>query len=86
MFAAVDDTALVIGGVAEVFETSTVTSAFIVSSLGKGVLLTEDAEMVDESAVVVTSSTAVVITLLKFVAAFSAVFLLEKVLRSWKKV
>ena len=92
------DATVFIRGVVEVFQTSALTEVFVVSSLAKDVLLTEDAEMVAESAVVVTSNFAVVITVLKFVeAVVDAVIpiieddgvldlVLEKVLRLWKKV
>ena len=60
-------------GIVEVFEKSTVTKVFVVPSLGKDVLLTKDVETVDISAIVVASSIAVVITVLKFVAAFADV-------------
>ena len=63
------DATVFIRGVVEVFQTSALTEVFVVSSLAKDVLLTEDAEMVAESAVVVTSNFAVVITVLKFVEA-----------------
>lgn len=48
------DTTVFIRGVVEVFETSRLPEVFLVSSLSKDALLTEDVEMVTESAVVVT--------------------------------
>ena len=68
MITVVGDTAVLIGGVGEVFETSTLIEVFVVSSLGKDVPVTEDVEMVAGSAIVVISFFAVVITVSKFFA------------------
>ena len=68
MITVVGDRAVLIGGVGEVFETSTLIEVFVVSSLGKDVPVTEDVEMVAESAIVVISFFAVVITVPKFFA------------------
>ena len=67
--AVVGDTSVLIGGLGEVFETSTLIEVFIISSPGKDVLVTDDVEMFPESAIVVTSFFAVVIMAPKFVAA-----------------
>ena len=69
MIAVVGDTAVFIGGLGEVFETSTLTEVFVISIPGKDVLLTDNTEMVRESAIVVTSFFAVVIMAPKLVAA-----------------
>ena len=65
----VSDTAVLTGGLGEVFETSTLTEVFVISIPGKDVLLTDNTEMVRESAIVVTSFFAVVIMAPKLVAA-----------------
>ena len=57
------DTAVLIRGVVEVFETSTLIEVFVV------VVITEDVKMMSDSAIVVTSFSPVVITVLKIVEA-----------------
>ena len=57
------DTAVLIRGVVKVFETSTLTEVFVV------VVITEDVKMMSDSAIVVTSFSPVVITVLKIVEA-----------------
>ena len=57
------DTAVLIRGVVEVFETSTLIEVFVVA------VITEDVKMMSDSAIVVTSFSPVVITVLKIVEA-----------------
>ena len=57
------DTAVLIRGVVKVFETSTLTEVFVVA------VITEDVKMMSDSAIVVTSFSPVVITVLKIVEA-----------------
>ena len=67
--AVVSETAVLIGRLGEVFEISTLTEVFVTSSPRKDVLVSDDVEMVPESAIVVTSFFAVVIMAPKLVAA-----------------
>lgn len=62
------DTAVLLGDVDEVFETSTLIEVFVVLSLENVILVTGDAEIVSASDIVVTSVFAVVIMVSKFVA------------------
>lgn len=62
------NTAVLLGGADEVFETSTLIEVFVVLSLENVILVTGDAEIVSASDIVVTSVFAVVIMVSKFVA------------------
>ena len=78
MITVVGDTVVVIRGIAEIFETSTLIELFVISSLGKEVLVPEDVETVYESATVVTSFFEVVVMVPKLIIAI-AVFLITAV-------
>ena len=69
MITVVGDTVVVIRGIAEIFETSTLIELFVISSLGKEVLVPEDVETVYESATVVTSFFEVVVMVPKLIIA-----------------
>ena len=78
MITVVGDTVVVIRGIAEIFETSTLIELFVISSLGKEVLVPEDVETVYESATVVTSFFEVVVMVPKLIIAI-VVFLITAV-------
>ena len=78
MITVVGDTVVVMRGIAEIFETSTLIELFVISSLGKEVLVPEDVETVYESATVVTSFFEVVVMVPKLIIAI-AVFLITAV-------
>lgn len=67
------DTAVLLGDVDEVFETSTLIEVFVVLSLENVILVTGDAEIVSASDIVVTSVFAVVLMVSKFVAVIAVV-------------
>ena len=67
------DTAVRLGDVDEVFETSTLIKVFVVLSLENVILVTGDAEIVSASDIVVTSVFAVVLMVSKFVAVIAVV-------------
>ena len=69
MITVVGDTVVVMRGIAEIFETSTLIELFVISSLGKEVLVPEDVETVYESATVVTSFFEVVVMVPKLIIA-----------------
>ena len=69
MITVVGDTVVVIRGIAEIFETSTLIELFVISSLRKEVLVPEDVETVYESATVVTSFFEVVVMVPKLIIA-----------------
>ena len=69
MITVVGDTVVVMRGIAEIFETSTLIELFVISSLGKEVLVPEDVETVYESASVVTSFFEVVVMVPKLIIA-----------------
>ena len=69
MITVVGDTVVVMRGIAEIFETSTLIELFVISSLGKEVLVPEDVETVYESATVVTSFFEVVVMVPKLIMA-----------------
>ena len=78
MITVVGDTVVVIRGIAEIFETSTLIELFVISSLRKEVLVPEDVETVYESATVVTSFFEVVVMVPKLIIAI-VVFLITAV-------
>ena len=67
------NTAVLLGGADEVFETSTLIEVFVVLSLENVILVTGDAEIVSASDIVVTSVFAVVIMVSKFVAVIAVI-------------
>ena len=69
MITVVGDTVVVMRGIAEIFEASTLIELFVISSLGKEVLVPEDVETVYESATVVTSFFEVVVMVPKLIIA-----------------